>query len=105
MQQEWWMQPALQKNEAVLLPALERNSYSALHLLGRMSRIQPSAESFLPVGGEWPQQTTALSTYVRPRGSMAGRSVLKAAGVRLHPCGASHIRRKPVNPRRFCGRY
>lgn len=85
MQQEWWMQPALQKNEAVLLPALERSTRSTLHLLNRMTHIQPATESFLPVGSEWPLQTTALSTYVRPRGSMAGRSVLRAAGVRLSP--------------------
>lgn len=67
MQKQWWTQPALQTSEAVLLPALE----------GR------EEDAFRPVTDEWETpQNLALSTYVRPRGSMAGRSVLRAVGVR-----------------------
>jgi hypothetical protein len=37
------------------------------------------------VTGDWNGQTTALSTQVRSAGSMAGRSVLRAAGVAAGP--------------------
>ena len=80
MQNEWWMRPALQKSEAVLLPALPRRM-GTTRLLTRC----PAAASgpFQPVSPEWPSTGSGLelSTYVRPRGSMAGRSVLRAAGV------------------------
>lgn len=63
MQKQWWTRPALQPSEAVLLPALETREDSA----------------FRPAWQEWDApQPLALSTYVRPRGSMAGRSVLRA---------------------------
>lgn len=47
----------------------------------------PAAESpFRPVPQEGMEaDTMQLSTYVRPRGSMAGRGVLRAAGVPLNP--------------------
>lgn len=85
MQNESWMQPALQASEAVLLPALERRSLSARRFGNRYLPAAP-ADAFRPVTESWPAEPTlALSTYVRPRGSMAGRSVLRAAGVRLAP--------------------
>lgn len=87
MQNEWWMRPALQTSEAVLLPALERRTYAASGFLDRFSRAMPSAGAFRPAEDNWvpASQTTALSTYVRPRGSMAGRGVLRAAGVCIEP--------------------
>ena len=44
-------------------------------------------DSFRPVPEEGiaAEQPVALSTYVRPRGSMAGRGVLRAAGVSMNP--------------------
>lgn len=82
MQNEWWMRPALQKSEAVLLPALPRRM-GTTRLLNRFSHPAYTSGGFQPVEEEWPsrQTSTELSTYVRPRGSMAGRSVLRAAGV------------------------
>ena len=46
-----------------------------------------STEPFRPVPEEGiaAEQPVALSTYVRPRGSMAGRGVLRAAGVSMNP--------------------
>lgn len=85
MQNESWMQPALQASEAVLLPALERRSLSTRRFGNRYLPAAPT-DAFRPVTESWPaEQPLALSTYVRPRGSMAGRSVLRAAGVRLGP--------------------
>lgn len=80
MENEWWMRPALQKSEAVLLPALPRRM-GTTRLLTRFSAASPS--HFLPVEDGWAVQKPALelSTYVRSRGSMAGRSVLRAAGI------------------------
>ena len=50
---------------------------------------QPTASEespFRPVPQEGMEaDTMQLSTYVRPRGSMAGRSVLRAAGVPANP--------------------
>ena len=86
MQNEFWMQPALQTNEAVLLPALERRSMAFSRFGNRMLPSALPAETFLPIHQTWDTgQTLALSTYVRPRGSMAGRSVLRAAVVRTEP--------------------
>ena len=87
MQNESWMQPALQTNEAVLLPALERRSMTFPRFGNRFLPASASADTFLPVNQTWETsaQPLALSTYVRPRGSMAGRSVLRAAGVRREP--------------------
>jgi len=86
MQTESWMQPALQASEAVLLPAMERCS----PVLSRYSnRYLPSSGSesvFRPASEVWErEQPLALSTWVRPRGSMAGRSVLRAAGIHTEP--------------------
>lgn len=83
MQNEWWMRPALQKSEAVLLPALPRRM-GTTRLLNRSSGVSTSNNAFVPVGGDWhsaAKPSMELSTYVRPRGSMAGRSVLRAAGI------------------------
>ena len=87
MQNEWWMRPTLQKSEAVLLPALERRTYALPRFSDRFSHVRPSEAPFRPVTENWPnpEPSTALSTYVRPRGSMAGRSVLRAAGVGSGP--------------------
>lgn len=104
MQQEWWMRPALQRNEAVLLPALERNSRPSLHLLGQLNRTPRPSEHFVPISEEWPVQTTALSTYVRPRGSMAGRGVLRAAGIQLGPCRYAAGRTGRTGLRSMCSR-
>lgn len=83
MQNEWWMRPALQKSEAVLLPALERRTYAPPRFSDRFTHARPAEDPFRPVTGNWsaPETSTALSTYVRPRGSMAGRGVLRAAGI------------------------
>ena len=96
MQNEWWMRPALQKSEAVLLPALPRR-LGTTRLLNRCSGVPAVSGPFLPVTEDWqnPRQTLALSTYVRPRGSMAGRSVLRAAGIR-----ADRFIQHPVRRRR-----
>jgi len=83
MQNEWWMRPALQKSEAVLLPALPRRM-GTTRLLNRSPDISAADNTFIPVYGDWQPKAkpaTELSTYVRPRGSMAGRSVLRAAGI------------------------
>ena len=86
MQHESWMQPALQTSEAVLLPALERRSMALPRFGNRYLISSVPDDAFRPAGEAWEQeQPLALSTYVRPRGSMAGRSVLRAAGIRTEP--------------------
>jgi len=86
MHNEWWMRPALQKSEAVLLPALEKRNYSEYRFPNRFLHTSMPQDSFQPVTEAWPAaESTALSTYVRPRGSMAGRGVLRAAGVSASP--------------------
>lgn len=90
MQNEWWMRPALQKSEAVLLPALPRTPIAEPRFSDRFTHARPSENPFRPVGSAWPAaETTELSTYVRPRGSMAGRGVLRAAGVAANPYARS----------------
>lgn len=84
MQNEWWKRPALQKSEAVLLPALERRTYTDYRFSDRFVHARLPEDMFRPVDEAWPE-STALSTYVRPRGSMAGRGVLRAAGVSANP--------------------
>lgn len=95
MQRSVWMRPALQKSEAVLLPALQRRMIGEPQFSDPYSYtyLASGEDPFLPLDGtemtatasQAPEptgaMTTALSTYVRPRGSMAGRSVLRAAGV------------------------
>ena len=86
MQNEWWKRPALQKSEAVLLPALERRTYNEYRFSDYFAHTKLSDDMFRPVDEAWPSgENTALSTYVRPRGSMAGRGVLRAAGVSANP--------------------
>lgn len=96
MQKEWWMRPALQTSEAVLLPALEtQDSTSA----------RSAASDFLPVKDKWETPPNlALSTYVRPRGSMAGRSVLRAAGIHADPYASPEASRFPPLLRAARGR-
>ena len=86
MQSYLWMRPALQISEAVLLPALPRRSVlTEARISDRFTSL--STEPFRPVPEEGiaAEQPVALSTYVRPRGSMAGRGVLRAAGVSMTP--------------------
>lgn len=94
MQRNMWMRPALQKSEAVLLPALPKRFTSGSHYLEQAVHITASESTFRPAWDSQDtqtqaqpqaQQTMALSTYVRPRGSMAGRSVLRAAGMTSDP--------------------
>ena len=86
MRQEPWLQPALQTDEAVLLPALEQRSTSYSRFGNRYLQPVPSENVFRPAAENWGvPPSLALSTYVRPRGSMAGRSVLRAAGIRTEP--------------------
>jgi len=84
MQNEWWKRPALQKSEAVLLPALERRTYADYRFSDHFAHAKLPDDMFRPVDEAWPE-STALSTYVRPRGSMAGRGVLRAAGISANP--------------------
>lgn len=92
MLQSLWMRPALQKGEAVMMPALLRGRmgetwFSAPVYSDLYDARRPKESDFLPIPAEQPEQTMALSTYVRPRGSIAGRSVLRAAGVSASPYG------------------
>jgi len=104
MQKESWMQPALQTSEAVLLPALERQSMSLPRFGNRYLPSAP-ADTFRPVTERWEtEQPLALSTYVRPRGSMAGRSVLRAAGVRTTPVWQRSALRTGRRTNALCGR-
>ncbi|MDD3335775.1 MAG: hypothetical protein PHI98_09730 [Eubacteriales bacterium] len=85
MQQRYsWMRPALQTSEAVLLPALLKRQYGEPRYSDRYTRVKAAEDPFRPVPQEG-EPVLALSTYVRPRGSMAGRSVLRAAGVSGSP--------------------
>jgi len=84
MQQRYlYMRPALQTSEAVLLPALPRTRWNEPLL--RETAPTAGDEHFVPVTGDWNGQTLALSTHVRSAGSMAGRGVLRAAGVSDSP--------------------
>lgn len=86
MQNELWMQPALQVSEAVLLPALERRNMNYPRFGNRFLAPSVTSDAFRPADSIWDSsETLALSTYVRPRGSMAGRSVLRAAGIQMDP--------------------
>ncbi len=80
MQRYLYMRPALQKSEAVLLPALPRMRWTE-----PVDNRTSKEASFVPATEEWHGQTTALSTQVRTGGSMAGRGVLRAAGVSDSP--------------------
>ncbi len=90
MQSYLWMRPALQVSEAVLLPALPRHMVAEPRFSDRFTHVKASENPFRPVPEEGETRTTmALSTYVRPRGSMAGRGILRAVGVRENPYSRS----------------
>ncbi len=90
MQSYLWMRPALQISEAVLLPALPRRSIlSDPRFWDRFPNITTSGNPFRPVPeDDVTNDNMALSTFVRERGSMAGRGVLRAVGIRLDPYAA-----------------
>ena len=89
IQRSLWKRPALQTSEAVLLPAHAPNEGGGAGLFRRVSSRPPYRRP-LPPGRNEETPRTALSTYVRPRGSMAGRSVLRAVGIGADP----YLRRK-----------
>ena len=96
MQSYLWMRPALQISEAVLLPALPRRSVlTEARISDRFT--SPSTEPFRPVPEEGiaAEQPVALSTYVRPRGSMAGRG-------RAQGGGREHEPLQPMGPAGLC---
>lgn len=90
MQRCLWMRPALQKSEAVLLPALQR-IIAEPQFSDPYHYISSFENSFIPIQEDEMSpvsettSTTDLSTFVRPRGSMAGRSILRAVGVSENP--------------------
>ncbi|MEG2603945.1 MAG: hypothetical protein RSB91_03360, partial [Clostridia bacterium] len=75
---------ALQKSEAVLLPALQRRIMPESDFSIPFTQEKTEESPFRPMPMDGVPAPLALSTYVRPRGSMAGRSVLRAVGVM--PC-------------------
>ena len=86
MSNELWMQPALQVSEAVLLPALEKRNMNYQRFGNLFLSPSVTPDGFRPADSPWESsEMLALSTYVRPRGSMAGRSVLRAAGIQMDP--------------------
>lgn len=87
MQRSLWMRPALQKSEAVLMPALHRRLVGEPQFSDLYYHMPAMENPFRPVDMDidTPVGTTALSTYVRPRGSFGGRSVLRAVGVPAMP--------------------
>lgn len=91
MQNRLWMQPAVQASEAVLLPALESRSIP-LSVFDSPSPVPTQESAFRPVKEDWPAEQP-LDTYMPPRGSMAGRSVLRAAGVHTEPVTRSRRKR------------
>lgn len=92
-----WMRPALHKSEAVLMPAMGKNRTYEPLFSDRVNR-KNAEDTFLPIPSE--VTTTALSTYVRPRGSIAGRGILKAAGVSLSPYSTPKQSKSPIMARR-----
>ena len=96
MQNQPWMRPALQRSEAVLMPALPRRNAPGVRL--RFPQVNVTEDTFRPVPAQDEQRPMELSTYVRARGSMAGRGVLRAVGVHTTPMGASG---RPA----YAGRY
>ena len=86
MQNESWMQPALQSSEAVLLPALERQPTPQPRFGNRYLPPAAQQDSFRPADLPWEEPKPAVQPVSSQRqGSMAGRSVLRAAGVRHTP--------------------
>ena len=105
MPRNLWMRPALQKSEAVLMPALQRRPAAEATFSDRYARMIAKESTFLPAVIPSPPETTALSTYVRPRGSVAGRSVLRAVGMLADPLSVRgrplyYQKRQPVAPRK-----
>ena len=87
MQRNLWMRPALQTSEAVLLPALPRRMAAEPRFSDRYTRAKNSRDDPFrpfPIDGAI-DPPLALSTFVRSRGSMAGKSVLRAAGMSVEP--------------------
>lgn len=93
MMESLWMRPALQKSEAVLMPAMQRQAVGERQFSDFYNHRQAAEDPFRPIVGDDMAITTALSTYVRPRGSMAGRSVLRAVGVASDPFSQRWARR------------
>lgn len=86
MQKDLWMQPALQAGEAVLLPALERRSTPVSRFGSRYLAPPLPDSAFRPASEPWEDaRLPAPHSCAQSRGSMAGRSVLRAAGVRTEP--------------------
>ncbi len=100
MQRNLWMRPALQKSEAVLLPALQRRPVGE-PLFSDLYYHMPALEGpFRPVVNEAEEQT-ALSTYVRPSGSFGGRSLLRAVGMSASPMASGVSRNRPTYYQRY----
>lgn len=85
MQNESWMQPALQAGEAVLLPALERQSNERFRYNNLQLPSSRTEAAFQPASTLWEEQLSAQTHAISRQGSMAGRSVLRAAGVKTAP--------------------
>ena len=102
IQRSLWKCPALQTSEAVLLPAIPRMKAAEPVYSDGYQRVRPTEDPFRPVETE-ENSRMALSAYVRPRGSMAGRSVLRAVGIGADPC----LRRRTETgwPGRMTGRF
>ena len=95
MPNESWMQHALQTSEAVLLPALERRTTPTSRFGNRYLVPDASTDVFQPVSHSWEQPSPAPAAQSARQGSMAGRSVLRAAGVRCTPTTRRPWRRHP----------
>lgn len=86
MQNQSWMQPAVQAGEAVLLPALERKSNARPRMANRRLPLSQAEDTFMPADTTWEDTQPAHAHHPASlHGSMAGRSVLRAAGVRTTP--------------------
>ena len=112
MQNALWMRPALQQSEAVLMTAMPRRQpreqrFRSVHITNdeqlspfrpvpaAQPAAQPAASPFVTAS-----PSLDLSTFVRPRGSMAGRGVLRAAGFTGDPY-ATRARPRYHTPRGF----
>ena len=90
MQNTPWMQSALQEDEAVLLPAMERSIPAPPRQQRRTYLTPPPTEGFIPVEHSWEQTKPASHTNASARtGSIAGRSILRA----VQPCRPHRKRR------------
>jgi hypothetical protein len=82
MQRSIWSRPALQQSEAVMMPALQRRIAGEPQLSDVYYRTSTAGNPFQEIVEE--QKTPPPSTYVKPRGSMGGRGVLRAVGMTLN---------------------